>query len=186
MVSFRQILRLYLENQTFQVFTNHQPLNWLLVVTDVSGRLARWRLCLSEFNFSIEYKTGHKQSSGRCHERLCTTGQTNLLPDLKLPALSADTAFPQESFTIHFMDYNINEIIDEEDTNDILLINSSPIDLTFSEKTDLTTALSTEEIVREHSKDDYCMKLQSKLYKTDSILFSIDDRGQLIRVYPRD
>ena len=46
-----QILRPYLEGRHFTAYTDHQCLRWLLDATDVSGRLARWRLRLSEFTF---------------------------------------------------------------------------------------------------------------------------------------
>lgn len=55
-------------------------------------------------------------------------------PDIELQALSVDTAFPKDSTTIHFMDYNITDISDDEDTGDILLINTGYVDPTLSEK----------------------------------------------------
>ena len=51
-----QILRPYLEGSHFRIYTDHQPLKWLLGITDTSGRLARWRLRLSEFDYSVDYK----------------------------------------------------------------------------------------------------------------------------------
>ena len=60
-----QILRPYLEGSTFQIYSDHEALKWLLGITDVSGRLARWRLRLAEFDYTIEYKKGKKPNS-RC------------------------------------------------------------------------------------------------------------------------
>ena len=51
-------LRPYVEGQNFRVRSNHDALRWLLILTDPSGRLMRWRLRLSEFDFEIHYRPG--------------------------------------------------------------------------------------------------------------------------------
>ena len=51
-------LRPYIEGTKFTVRTDHDLLRWLLALTEPSGRLMRWRLRLSEFNFKIVYRPG--------------------------------------------------------------------------------------------------------------------------------
>ena len=51
-------LRPYLEDETFTVRTYQGAQRWLMTLTDSSGRLMRWRLRLSEFDFTIEYRPG--------------------------------------------------------------------------------------------------------------------------------
>ena len=51
-------LRPYIERETFTVRTEHDALRWLMTLTDSSGRLMRWRLRLSEFDFTIQYRPG--------------------------------------------------------------------------------------------------------------------------------
>lgn len=53
-----QILRPYLERKHLTLFTDHNALKWMFDLVDVSGRLARYRLRLLEFNFTINYRKG--------------------------------------------------------------------------------------------------------------------------------
>lgn len=40
--------------------THHASLHWLLIISDPSGRLIRWRLRLAEFEFEVKYKKVRK------------------------------------------------------------------------------------------------------------------------------
>ena len=59
------ILRPYTEGQKFVVRTDHDKLRWQLTLNDPSGRLMRWRLRLSEFDFEIQYRPGRASGTGR-------------------------------------------------------------------------------------------------------------------------
>lgn len=51
--------RCYLENgQTFTVYTDHSSLKWFLSLNNPTGRLARWCVRLSSFNFVIKHRKG--------------------------------------------------------------------------------------------------------------------------------
>ena len=50
--------RPYLYGQKFTLFTDHRPLQWLFSLKDPNSKLYRWRLKLSDFNFTIVYKPG--------------------------------------------------------------------------------------------------------------------------------
>ena len=54
-------LRPYIEGLKFTIRTDHDALRWLMTLTDYSGRLMRWRLRLSEFDFTIPYRPGRVQ-----------------------------------------------------------------------------------------------------------------------------
>lgn len=54
--------RNYLHGQTFDVFTDHQALKWLLTTKELTGRLARWSMYLQDFDMHIHYKPGHQQA----------------------------------------------------------------------------------------------------------------------------
>ena len=40
--------------------SDHRPLTWLLQVNSPSGRIARWQLLLSEYNFTVQYLQGRE------------------------------------------------------------------------------------------------------------------------------
>lgn len=51
--------RCYLENGlTFTVFTDHSSLKWFLNINNPTGRLARWGVRLSAYNFEIKHRKG--------------------------------------------------------------------------------------------------------------------------------
>lgn len=51
--------RCYLENgQPFTVYTDHSALKWFLSLNNPTGRLARWGVRLSFFNFEIKHRKG--------------------------------------------------------------------------------------------------------------------------------
>ena len=51
-------LRPYLQCKTFTVYSDQASLRWLMTIAGSSGRLMRWRLRLSEFDFTVLYKRG--------------------------------------------------------------------------------------------------------------------------------
>lgn len=52
------LLRPYLEASRFAIHIDHDPLKWNLIKTDTSGRLALWKLRLSELNLNVVYDAG--------------------------------------------------------------------------------------------------------------------------------
>lgn len=50
--------RPYVEGHKFKVITDHSSLKWLMSQKDLTGRLARWSMKLSQFEFTIEYRKG--------------------------------------------------------------------------------------------------------------------------------
>ncbi|CDF36784.1 unnamed protein product [Chondrus crispus] len=71
-----QTLGPYLYGEHFVVHTDYASLRQLMNVTDPSGRLIRWRLRLSEFDFEIKYKKGKANSQADALSRLRTAEET--------------------------------------------------------------------------------------------------------------
>ena len=59
----------YLADRHFLVRTDHQPLKWLFSLKAPRGRIARWLLILSGYNFSIEYRKGVKHGNADAMSR---------------------------------------------------------------------------------------------------------------------
>ena len=79
------LLRPYLEHARFTVRTDHSPLKWLLNLKDCSGRLARWRLRLSPFDYDVVHKAGLKHQAPDALSRLPTAGMDDSSIDDDLP-----------------------------------------------------------------------------------------------------
>lgn len=50
--------RPYLFGRKFKIVTDHKPLQWVMNLKEPNSRLTRWRLKLSEYNFTTVYKQG--------------------------------------------------------------------------------------------------------------------------------
>ncbi|UYV72886.1 hypothetical protein LAZ67_10001072, partial [Cordylochernes scorpioides] len=53
--------RIYLTGIKFTIYTDHQALQWLKTIKNPSGRLFRWSLTLSTYNYEIHYLKGSQQ-----------------------------------------------------------------------------------------------------------------------------
>lgn len=64
--------RCYLENGIkFTVFTDHSALKWFLKLQNPTGRLARWGIRLSAFNFDIQHRRGTDNTLPDALSRAC-------------------------------------------------------------------------------------------------------------------
>ena len=64
--------RPYLEGVRFKIRTDHAALRWILTITESTGRLTRWRLLLSEFDYEIDYIPGRVNSVPDAMSRVLT------------------------------------------------------------------------------------------------------------------
>ena len=84
------LLRPYLKGQRFTVRTDHGSLRWVLYLADANGRLARWRLRLSDYDFFVEHRAGIKHLAADALSRLEATGlDTSTLRD-EIPCYVVD------------------------------------------------------------------------------------------------
>jgi hypothetical protein len=51
-------MRQYLKGYNFIVITDHQALTWLERIDNPSGRLARWSIQLSQWDYEVRYRKG--------------------------------------------------------------------------------------------------------------------------------
>lgn len=62
--------RPYLFGRKFKVITDHKPLQWLMNLKEPNSRLTRWRLKLSEYNYTIIYKKGKSNTNADALSRI--------------------------------------------------------------------------------------------------------------------
>lgn len=53
----------YVGGTTFDVWVDHQALEWLFHKAQLKGRLMRWVVTLQAFNFQVKYKSGKKHTN---------------------------------------------------------------------------------------------------------------------------
>jgi transposase InsO family protein len=55
--------RTHVHGTKFQLFTDHQPLTWLMKARDLSGQYSRWQMMLQEYDFDINHRPGAKHQN---------------------------------------------------------------------------------------------------------------------------
>ncbi|CDF40057.1 unnamed protein product [Chondrus crispus] len=83
-----QTLRPYLERERFTVNSDHHSLRRLMNLADASGRLARWRLRLAEYDSDVTYVKGIKNCLADALSRIPSTGGTTVPIDEEIPCYS--------------------------------------------------------------------------------------------------
>ena len=61
--------RPYLFGNSFHLITDHQPLEWIMTTTKLTGKLARWSLLLQEYDFTVEHRKGVENTNADCLSR---------------------------------------------------------------------------------------------------------------------
>ena len=69
-VTFLEEYRCYLLGRHFVVVTDHKPLQWLTSMKEPRGRLGRWSLKLSEFDYEVKYRPGRVNSNADALSRI--------------------------------------------------------------------------------------------------------------------
>ena len=68
-ISTLEHYRPIVDGQRLKLITDHKNLKWLLNQKNPSGRLGRWVLRLSEFDFELEYRQGSRMQIADCLSR---------------------------------------------------------------------------------------------------------------------
>ncbi len=66
--------------------------------------MARWRLRLLEFDFTVKFKKGAKNTVADAVSRLPTYGETRMGPDLEIPCLLVEGESVDQLRVIKFVD----------------------------------------------------------------------------------
>lgn len=63
-------VRLYLFGRKFKIMTDHRPLQGIMNIKEPNSRLTRWRLRLSEYDYTVIYKPGKINSNADALSRI--------------------------------------------------------------------------------------------------------------------
>lgn len=88
------LLQANLEGSHFTIRTDHNAFEWLLNLTDWTGKLVRWRLRLSEFQFNVSHHAGTKHQAPDALLWLKTTGTDQMSIDDDTPVLCITPSNP--------------------------------------------------------------------------------------------
>jgi transposase InsO family protein len=176
-----QTLRPYLAFEKFTVYTDHAALRWLLNIAEPSGRLARWRLRLSEFDFDIQYKKGRVNTQADALSRLRTDAETAFDPEADaVPVYLAEAIRAVEEDETTGNDTRPSaevEFLSEEwAEHDAMLVNENA-----SAKPVQVTPITWHELLTEQLSDDFCSRIRSRVNAGERIPFNEDGRGYLVR-----
>ena len=164
------MLRPYIEGTRFTVRTDHDSLRWLLNLADASGRLARWRLRLAEYEYDVVHRPGIKHQAPDALSRLPTKGTDQSPLDDDIPCFIADSASRKED--------SYEEEYEGDFDGDYALTADEV--RTLREIAETVEPISVEELIREQAADAYCQSLLTEV-TTDNSQFVIDHHGLICR-----
>lgn len=87
--------RPYLFGRKFKIVTDHKPLQWVMNLKEPNSRLTRWRLKLSEYNFTTIYKQGKHNTNADALSRIEINNEDTssivVNPSEKPPSITGST-----------------------------------------------------------------------------------------------
>jgi transposase InsO family protein len=93
--------RPYLFGRKFKILTDHRPLQWVMSLKEPNSRLTRWRLRLSEYDFTVMYKQGKYNTNADALSRIEInneeTSSMNVNPSEHAPSLADES----RTLTVH-------------------------------------------------------------------------------------
>lgn len=169
--------RPYIYGRKFELESDHQPLKWLMTkysLKDISPRLQRWLVCLSDYNFKLNYIKGVNNNIADFLSRIDNfeinavdsfEGLSSMFDivlagddDNDMSSLDAQTAHSQDEFlgdTIPILDTVVNRfktqiiVLENKETSSVNIFNKKRI---FIDRYDIENKLVIEIIRREVKK----------------------------------
>ena len=152
--------------EKFVVNTDYSALRWLPTIREPTGRVMRWRLSLSEFDYEFRHKKGLMNTQADALSRLSTLGETELELGEDLPCFFAD-------------DYSSKE---DEDAKMDYVHSDALLALEFEElEPTLLVPITLEELVRSQASETFCQIVRLGINVGEEVPFADDGRGFLIR-----
>ncbi len=155
--------------------TDHNSLNWLISLQDPAGRLARWRILLFEFDYSIHYRPGRVHQVPDALSRVPTTGSDENRLDDDIPCL---VATQRDTELLGFVG-------ETEPWDPWFAIGDdpfwNPLLVSQAEDAHCATLISMGELIEEQNTDQFSREVRSRQSATKGSNFEEDEDGILIR-----
>ena len=148
-------LRPYLEGVEFTVRTDHHALKWVMNLAEAQGRLARWRLRLSEFTFKVEYSPGATHHAADVLSRLTSKG---------VPASPVEVDIPVD-------------LVNLNDPSRPLALEAGSVD-----PIEEIEILHTEDLFHLHCRDPLSLRHAARL--AENPLWDYDSNGLFVQQHP--
>ena len=163
------MLRPYVEGTHFVVRTDHQALKWILDLKESTGRLARWRLRLMEFDFEVVHKPGAFHKAPDALSRLPTTEVDNTEVDDEVPTYCVPDVDDLRGVDVDVLPSDWDQYMD------VLTIVGEPDD-----DESVPDIPDIETFIREQKEDPYCREMAAEVGRVGS-QFDVDENGVLCR-----
>jgi RNase H-like domain found in reverse transcriptase len=155
-----KLARPYVERTKFVVRTDHQALRWLFASShENNSRLVRWRLCLAEYEFTVDDKPGAVHKVPDALSRLETEGLDSMPLNTDLPAL----------------------VVESPSDREIELLPPPTVSAT-GPRVKLQEGLepiSLDELLQSQSECSWCQDLTSRIGQKDMDSFYLNENGAL-------
>ena len=159
-------LRPYLQGVQFTVYSDQASLRWLMTIAEPSGRLMRWRLRLSEFDFVVLYKKGKINTQADALSRLPTSGDTTSEIDDEIPCFKLEEEEEEDPVAVAapFCSYDGRYHIDD-DEHDFMDESPEWDEIVASQRNtdEPVNVITPEELLRAQANDSFCLSIRSSL-----------------------
>ena len=169
----------YLYGSTFNLRTDHEALRWVLNLADRSGRLARWRLRLAEYDYDLQYRPGVKHQLADGVSRLRTDEGETAAVDDEVPCFVVQVSRQEPDVGPVDIDWALpteRSIKNARERPQALAVTP--------ERTDISS-LSVEEFIQAQAADEFCIHADRTVGEPGS-KYDVDRYGFLVRRSPLD
>ena len=144
----------------FTVYSDQSSLHWLMTIAEPSGRLMRWRLRLSEFDFVVLYKKGKINTQADALSHLPTSGDTTSEIDDEIPCFELEEEEEEDSVAVAqprlHIDDDEHDFMDESPEWDEIVASQRNTD-------EPVNVITPEELLRAQAGESFCSSIRSCL-----------------------
>lgn len=166
-------LRLYLMGVRFTVYTANFSLRLFMSISDPSGRLMRWRICLAEYEFQVIYKKDVQNTQADDLSRLPCSAEALQTEDKDIPFfIAGEPDNRKEAAEARPENWD-----DNADFDNLLALrdeSENPLPGKFVPK-------SPEEMIRQKFCNLLSARIRARINDGEDLLFGVNDKGHPVK-----